>query len=167
MAIKDLKSRQGNVDLTFEIIEKGDIREFDKFGKKGKVCNAVAKDATGTVKITLWNDDIDKVKTGDTVKIENGWVGEWQGELQLSTGKFGKLTVIGSAGSKSMALSASEDEMEEADVLSGKKSDMGEHILTDDEKTEEETLDNLDQEPPLDDEISYDEEEIEEMDEGK
>ena len=83
MAIKDLEARQGNVNLTLEIVEKGDIREFEKFGKKGRVCNAVAKDATGTIKITLWNEDIDKVNAGDTIKIENGWVGEWQGELQL------------------------------------------------------------------------------------
>ena len=93
MAIKDLEARQGSINLTLEIIDREDIREFEKFGKKGKVCNATAKDDTGTIKLTLWNDDTEKVNKGDIVKIENGWVGEWQGELQLSTGKFGKLEV--------------------------------------------------------------------------
>ena len=31
------------------------------------------------------------------IHITNGWVGEYQGELQLSTGKFGKLEVVGEA----------------------------------------------------------------------
>ncbi len=100
MAIKDLQARQGNVDLVLEIIEKGDIREFEKFGKKGRVCNATAKDETGQIKLTLWNEQIDEIDVGDKVSITNGYVGEYQGELQLSTGKFGKLEVTEKAEKK-------------------------------------------------------------------
>ena len=161
MAIKDLEARQGNVNLTLEIIEKEDVREFEKFGKQGRVCNAVAKDDTGTIKLTLWNEDIDKVNTGDVVKIENGWVGEWQGELQLSTGKFGKLEVTESKGGMSKEASESEDEKVETEALDGEKSDEGEHVLTKDEKVEEEVLDTLDEEPVVEEEISDDEESVE------
>lgn len=97
MAIVDLKPRQGNVDLVVEVIEKEDAREFNKFGKTGKVCNAVVQDETGKVKLTLWNDDCDKVNVGDKVHIINGWVGEYQGEMQLTTGKFGKMEIVGKA----------------------------------------------------------------------
>ena len=94
MNVKDLQARQGNVDIVLEIIEKGDVREFEKFGKKGSVCNAIAKDETGNIKLTLWNEQIDMIDVGDKVQITNGYVSEYQGELQLSTGKFGKLEVI-------------------------------------------------------------------------
>jgi len=94
MSVKDLQARQGNVDLVLEIIEKGDVREFEKFGKQGRVCNAVAKDDTGQIKLTLWNEQIDQVNVGDKVHLTNGYVGEYQGELQLSTGKFGKLEIV-------------------------------------------------------------------------
>ncbi len=94
MEIKDLHARQGNVDLTAEIVDKSAPRTFDKFGKQGRVCNAKIKDSSGAVSLTLWNDEIDKVDVGDKIKITNGYVGEWQGELQLSTGKFGKIEVI-------------------------------------------------------------------------
>ena len=94
MPIADLQVRQGKIDLEFEIVEKEEPRTFEKFGKTGKVCNAVAKDDSGTVKLTLWNDDCDNVNVGDKVHIINGYVGEWQGEKQLSTGKFGKLEVV-------------------------------------------------------------------------
>lgn len=94
MPIADLQVRQGNVNLVAEVVEKGEIRTFEKFGKSGKVCNAKIKDDTGTVTLTLWNDDVDKINVGDKIKLTNGWVGEWQGEKQLSAGKFGKLEVV-------------------------------------------------------------------------
>ena len=32
---------------------------------------------------------------GDKIKIENGWVSSFQDKLQVTAGKFGKLTVLG------------------------------------------------------------------------
>lgn len=98
MQIKDLQPKSGNVNITVECVEKAEPREFEKFGKPGKVCNAKVKDETGQVTMTLWNEDVDKVKVGDMLKIENGWVSEWQGELQLSTGRFGKMEVVSGDG---------------------------------------------------------------------
>ena len=94
MEIKDLQSRQENVDIEVEVKELGEVREFQKFGKIGKVANATVSDKTGTIKLTLWNEDIDKIRVGDKIKITKGFVSEFQGEKQLSAGRFGKLTVI-------------------------------------------------------------------------
>ena len=97
MQVKDLKPKQGNVDIVVDVVDVGDTREFQKFGKPGKVATAIAKDETGDIKLTLWNDDIDKVKVGSKIKITNGFVNEWQGEMQLTTGRLGKLEVVGKA----------------------------------------------------------------------
>ena len=97
MAVKDLQPRQGKVNITLDVVEKADIRSFNKFGKEGRVCNATCRDETGTVKVSLWNDEIEKVNVGDKIQITNGYVNEWQGELQLSAGKFGKLEIVGKA----------------------------------------------------------------------
>lgn len=94
MEIKDLKANSGNVDLIFEIVEKEEPRTFEKFGKSGSVCNAKVRDETGEVKLTLWNEDIEKVKAGDKVHLQNGWCSEFKEELQISSGKFGKLEVV-------------------------------------------------------------------------
>ena len=94
MKINELQIRQGKVELTAQVSEKGEVREFEKFGKTGKVCNAKLTDDTGSVSLTLWNEQVDQVKVGDTVKIENGYVGEYQGEKQLTTGKFGSLEIV-------------------------------------------------------------------------
>ena len=95
MQVKDLKPKQGNVDITVDVVDVGDAREFQKFGKPGKVATAIAKDETGDIKLTLWNEDIEKVKSGDKVHLTNGYVSEWQGEMQLTTGRMGKLEVVG------------------------------------------------------------------------
>lgn len=94
MAIKELQARQGQVDLVADVLSKDSVREFEKFGKKGRVCNAKIKDATGEITLTLWNDQVDLVKVGSKIHIINGWVSEWQGEKQLSTGKFGQLEIV-------------------------------------------------------------------------
>ena len=95
MQVKDLKPKQGDVDITLDVVDVGPAREFQKFGKPGKVATAIAKDETGDIKLTLWNEDIERVNAGDKVHLINGYVSEWQGEMQLTTGRMGKLEVIG------------------------------------------------------------------------
>jgi replication factor A1 len=55
--------------------------------------DAVVADETGSIKLTLWNEQIDQVNVGDNIKIENGYITSFKSELQLNVGKFGKLTV--------------------------------------------------------------------------
>jgi len=86
-----LQPKQGNVNVQGILSEKGEVREFQKFGKPGRVCNAKVKDDSGAITLTLWNDDIDKFEVGDKIKITNGYVSEWQGEKQLTGGRFGQL----------------------------------------------------------------------------
>ncbi|MEM4266696.1 MAG: OB-fold nucleic acid binding domain-containing protein [Candidatus Nanoarchaeia archaeon] len=110
MQVKDLKPRQGNVNIELEIVDIGETREFQKFGNTGRVANAIGKDSTGQIKVSLWNDDVDKVKVGDRIKITNGYVSEFQGEKQLSAGRMGKLEVISKGESKD-----TEEEVEDSD----------------------------------------------------
>ena len=94
MNISDLKPKQGDVNVTFDVVEVGEVREFQKFGKPGRVANAKVKDATGEITLTLWNEQIDQVKTGDKIELKDGFVNEWQGNLQLTAGRKGTLTKI-------------------------------------------------------------------------
>ena len=94
MNIKEIYPRQGKIDIELEIVSIDKQKEFERFGKKGRVATAIAKDDTGTIKLTLWNEEIDHVKPGDKIKITNGYCGEFQGEKQLTAGRFGKLEVI-------------------------------------------------------------------------
>jgi len=94
MLINELRARQSNVEVVGEITSIGEVREFEKFGRRGRVATATLKDTSGEIKLSLWNEQIDQVKKGDKVKISKGYVSEWQGELQLTAGKFGTLEII-------------------------------------------------------------------------
>ncbi|MBI3190736.1 DNA-binding protein [archaeon] len=94
MKISELKEGTSKVNLEAKVVEKEDSREINtKFGQT-KVANAVIEDDSGSIALTLWGDDADRIKQGDEIKIENGFVREWNNTLQLSVGKFGKLTVL-------------------------------------------------------------------------
>ncbi len=60
----------------------------------GSLAAACGRDETGIVGIVLWGDQVKEVNTGDIIRIENGWCRSRNGELVVSTGKSGKLTVI-------------------------------------------------------------------------
>ncbi|MBS3112147.1 DNA-binding protein [Candidatus Woesearchaeota archaeon] len=92
--IKDLQPKQGKIILHADVIEVSNAKEFTKFGKIGRVANATIKDDTGKIKLTLWNDEIDKIKAGSKIKIQNGYVNEWQGEKQITAGRFGSIDLI-------------------------------------------------------------------------
>lgn len=125
MQIKDLQVNQGNVELVAEVVEKSDVREFNKFGQPGKVANATLKDASGTVQLSLWNEQIESVNAGDTVKITNGYVKEFKGEKQITTGKFGKIEIV----------NAENNEKEDKKVYSNAppKEDDGDDLILDDD----------------------------------
>jgi ssDNA-binding replication factor A large subunit len=94
MNISELSPGTGSVNIEADVVSVDAPREFNKMGRQLKVANAIIKDDSGEITLVLWNKEIEKVKAGDKIQIENGYVSEWQGKAQLTLGKFGKLTVI-------------------------------------------------------------------------
>ncbi len=114
MKISDLKVGASNVSLQAKVVQKGDPREVvTKYGKRLSVADITLQDDTGSIAMSLWGDDIDTVDVGDMVEIANGYVNEFRGTPQLSTGKFGKITVVekgsGAGASDEGAESSEED----------------------------------------------------------
>jgi len=105
MKISELNVGQGNVEVQGVVGEVGEIRTFNKFGRELKVANAVLRDDSGSIRLSLWNEDADRFKEGDEVKIINGYVNEFQGEKQLTSGKFGSMEKVGEGSSGQTELS--------------------------------------------------------------
>jgi len=84
------------VEVEGNVVEKSDAREVMSRYKDEvyRVATAVISDGTGTIKLTLWGDQIEKVNINNTVKIENGYVSTFRGEMQLNVGRYGKLSVM-------------------------------------------------------------------------
>jgi len=92
--ISELKPGTGNANVEVEVVSVDEAREvMTKLGRRTRVANATIKDDSGEMTLTLWGDDIDRIKEGDKLSIENGWVSEFKGTVQISAGKYGKINV--------------------------------------------------------------------------
>lgn len=95
MKIKDLRNGMKRVSIEAKVVEKTDPREVTSRFKDETymVATATITDETGSIKLTLWNEQIDQVNIDDKIKVENGYVTSFKGEIQLNIGRYGKLTV--------------------------------------------------------------------------
>jgi ssDNA-binding replication factor A large subunit len=93
--ISEIKEGDSEINVEGEITEKTDAREVrSKYGRVLMVADATLKDETGKIVLTLWNEQVRQVMVGNKIKIENGYAKTFRNILQLSTGKYGKITVI-------------------------------------------------------------------------
>ncbi|MBS1266434.1 MAG: Single-stranded DNA binding protein Ssb [Candidatus Woesearchaeota archaeon] len=136
MKISELKPNTPVDLLVVDVVDKGETREFSKFGNTGKVCTITIKDESGTAKMSLWNEDTDKISKGDKIELKQGWAKEYRGEMQASTGRNGTLTVLESGKSKQEKPEESEPEETEKTTEPEKE----EPITQEDLAVEEETI---------------------------
>lgn len=96
MKISELKSNSNFDEVVLKIIEKKEPRNvIRRYGGTARVCDLIGEDEEGnTIQITLWNEEIDTVEENEKIKIIDGWVKEWNGNLQISTGRNGKIEKI-------------------------------------------------------------------------
>ena len=132
MEIKDVQANQGKIDIVAEVVHKDESRSFEKFGKQGSVCNARIKDGSGEIVLTLWNEDVEKVKIGDKIHVENGWCSEYKGEKQLSAGKFGKIEIVEQSSSE--VFTNSPEMLQKANVEQPTGDDDQVELFTDEEE---------------------------------
>jgi replication factor A1 len=90
MKVSELRDKSPIEELKVTISELGETRDTSY----GKVQSTTAKDDSGTVQLSLWNDQIGKFDAGDVVVIKKGWSKEYRGQMQVSAGKFGTLEKV-------------------------------------------------------------------------
>ena len=95
MKIKELRDGMRRVTVEAKVSEKSEAREVSSRYKDEtyRVADALISDETGTIKLTLWNEQIEQVNVDDTVKVENGYITTFRGEIQLNVGRYGILSV--------------------------------------------------------------------------
>lgn len=78
--IKDVKDGMGDLNLTGKVLEVSEIRTFQrKDGNSGKVGSLLLGDATGTIRVTLWDEKtefLNQIEYGDTVELVNAYARE-------------------------------------------------------------------------------------------
>ena len=77
LKVSNIVSGLRSVDIVARVVRVFDVREFEKNGKKGKVRNLILGDDTGTIRMSLWNNETERaegIKEGDVLKISGGYV---------------------------------------------------------------------------------------------
>lgn len=94
MKVSELTSASRSVDIRLRVLSMEDPREVRTRYGKARVTTALAGDETGTIKLSLWNEDIDRIMEDVIVEIKNGFVKTFRGELELSSGRYGELAIV-------------------------------------------------------------------------
>ncbi|MEM1540808.1 MAG: OB-fold nucleic acid binding domain-containing protein [Candidatus Bathyarchaeia archaeon] len=83
------------VNVKAKVVSKSEVRDIasGRDGASHKVCDALIGDETGCIYLTLWDDNIAKVKEGETISIGNGYVTLFKGRMRLNVGRYGTLEV--------------------------------------------------------------------------
>jgi replication factor A1 len=93
--IEDLRAGMKKIHLKAKVLE---IPEpnivYTRLGSSASVSNILISDETGTIRMSLWNKQINNISKGDIIELENGKVASYRGQLQLRIGRKGSLNVI-------------------------------------------------------------------------
>jgi replication factor A1 len=91
--VGELTPQSRAVNVTAKVVSKSEIRDIPmgRDGSAHRVCDALVGDETGSIYLTLWDDNIEKVNEEDTIRIENGYVTLFKGNMRLNIGKYGKM----------------------------------------------------------------------------
>jgi len=94
MKISEIQNGMGNIAIEGKVLDISDPREVNtRYGQK-RVADATLEDDSGTIKLSLWEAQIDSVKVGDRISIAGGYVTEFRDALQLNLPRSGKLNVL-------------------------------------------------------------------------
>jgi len=91
--IGSLTPRSRGVNLIAKVVEKPEPRvvssQYDQ--SEHRLTEALIADETGAITLVLWDDNINVVSEGDSIKVTNGFVKLFKGKMQLNLGRFGKV----------------------------------------------------------------------------
>jgi replication factor A1 len=93
--VGELSPSSRAVNVLAKIVSKSEVRNITagRDGEAHKVSDALVGDETGCIYLTLWDDNIEKVKEGDTVNVKNGYINLFRGNMRLNVGRYGTLEV--------------------------------------------------------------------------
>jgi replication factor A1 len=90
--ISDLKLGMSHVNITVKVLNASDSKQVVKSaGVDHEILELEMGDMSGSIKLVLWDEKIiSNLKTGDKIKIENGFVTSFKGVWRINVGRYGE-----------------------------------------------------------------------------
>lgn len=94
--VGELTPNSKAVNVTAKVVSKGEVRSTTsgRDYSPHRVVDALVGDETGCIYLNLWDDNIDKVKEGETLNIKNGYVSLFRGSMRLNIGRYGSFETV-------------------------------------------------------------------------
>ena len=90
--IEELNPGSRSVDVLVKVLEINPPRDVStKDGSTHKVAEALVGDPSGCILLSLWDNDIEKIKADQNISIKNGYVTLFRGNMRLNTGRYGTI----------------------------------------------------------------------------
>ncbi len=91
--VADVEEGMNDVSLEGEVIKVSGVNTFSRDdGSEGRVANLVVGDSSGWIRVTMWDgraDDAGEFQQGDVARVEDGYVREREGDVELHVGDRG------------------------------------------------------------------------------
>lgn len=91
--VDELSPASKRVNIVVKVLDIGEKREVpSRMGGSRTLAEARVGDETGTVVMTLWEDQIAQVSPEDVLLIDNGFMSLVRGHLRLNVGQYGSFS---------------------------------------------------------------------------
>jgi len=88
--VETLTPNSRGVNTIVKVVSKGEVRSVTV----RRVADALVGDETACIYMTLWDDKIDAINEETTLRITNGYINLFRGNMRLNIGKYGSYEVL-------------------------------------------------------------------------
>lgn len=95
MKVEKLTPNSREVNTIVKVVSKSEVRNVTgRDYSVHRVADASVGDETGCVVLTLWDDNIDKINEEATIRVTNGYVNLFRGNMRLNIGRYGSFEIL-------------------------------------------------------------------------
>ena len=94
MKIKDVRPGMENITLTVRVVSVSKPRRVMTRYGEALVASAVVTDETGEIILNLWRGQVNIVKPGYFIRIENAFARQFKDRIELNVGSRGRIIVV-------------------------------------------------------------------------
>ncbi|MFW9886543.1 MAG: OB-fold nucleic acid binding domain-containing protein [Candidatus Thorarchaeota archaeon] len=95
--IADITVDMRDVDVEGKVVRIFPVNTFDRGGREGRVQNIIIADETAQIRLTFWNEDVDKIddlKVDDVISVKHAYAKEgYRGGVEIHMGRAAEIAI--------------------------------------------------------------------------
>jgi replication factor A1 len=93
--VEKLGPNSREVNIIVKVVSKSEVRNVTgRDYSVHRVADALVGDETGCVVLTLWDENIDKINEEATLRVTNGYINLFRGNMRLNIGRYGSYQIL-------------------------------------------------------------------------